>query len=111
MPPAISLFVTILVIYSGFKGVEVNPIKLARTFGAGKTQILTKVILPVGIPTMIADAQGQCGFMAPSSGPKGSSRTCLLPVIFGQLIRSSCVRASCVSRQSNSRDQQKAEPI
>jgi NitT/TauT family transport system permease protein len=54
MSPAISLFVTILVIYSGFGGVEVNQIKLARTFGASKAQILTKVILPGSIPTMIA---------------------------------------------------------
>ena len=54
MSLAISLFVTILVIYSGFKGVEVNQIKLARTFGASKAQILTKVILPGSIPTMIA---------------------------------------------------------
>ncbi len=54
MSLAISLFVTMPVIYSGFKGVEVNQIKLARTFGASKAQILTKVILPGSIPTMIA---------------------------------------------------------
>jgi NitT/TauT family transport system permease protein len=54
MSLAISLFVTFPVIYSGVKGVEVNQIKLARTFGASKAQILTKVILPGSIPTMIA---------------------------------------------------------
>jgi NitT/TauT family transport system permease protein len=61
MSLAISLFVTILVIYSGFKGVEVNQIKLARTFGASKAQILTKVILPGSIPTMIAALKVNAG--------------------------------------------------
>ena len=61
MSLAISLFVTILVIYSGFKGIEVNQIKLARTFGASKAQILTKVILPGGIPTMIAALKANAG--------------------------------------------------
>ena len=61
MSLAISLFVTIPVIYSGFKGVEVNQIKLARTFGASKAQILTKVILPGSIPTMIAALKVNAG--------------------------------------------------
>jgi ABC-type nitrate/sulfonate/bicarbonate transport system permease component len=58
---AISLFVTIPVIYSGFKGVEVNQFKLARTFGASNAQILTKVILPSSIPTMIAALKVNAG--------------------------------------------------
>jgi NitT/TauT family transport system permease protein len=61
MSLAISLFVTILVIYSGFKGVEVNQIKLARTFGASKAQILTRVILPGSIPTTIAALKVSAG--------------------------------------------------
>src|SRR5216683_2575695 len=56
------MFVTILVIYSGFKGVEVNQIKLARTFGASEAQILTNVILPGSIPTMIAALKVNAGF-------------------------------------------------
>jgi hypothetical protein len=110
MSLAISLFVTIPVIYSGFKGLEVNQIKLARTFGASKAQILTNARQHSHDDR---GAQGQCGFMVPSSGSRGSSRAgdSLLPVISGQLIRSSCVCANCVSRQSRSRDQQKAEPV
>ena len=61
MSLAISLFVTIPVIYSGFKGVEVNQITLARTFGASEAQILTKVILPGSIPTMIAALKVNAG--------------------------------------------------
>ncbi len=51
---AISLFVTVLMIYSGFQGTDPNKIKLAQTFGASKAQILTKVVLPGSVPTFIA---------------------------------------------------------
>jgi len=51
---AISLFVTVLMIYSGFQGTDPNKIKLAQTFGATKAQILTKVVLPSSVPTFIA---------------------------------------------------------
>ena len=70
MSLAISLFVTIPVIYSGFKGVEVNQIKLARTFGASKAQILTKVILPGSIPTMIAALKVNAGLWRHRLGRK-----------------------------------------
>jgi NitT/TauT family transport system permease protein len=106
MSLAISLFVTIPVIYSGFKGVEVDQIKLARTFGASKAQILTKVILPGSIPTMIAALKVNAGLSLVRV--VGDSQP---PATSGQLIRSSCVCANCVSRRSRSRDQQKAEPI
>jgi NitT/TauT family transport system permease protein len=59
---AISLFVTIPVIYSGFKGVEVGQIKLARTFGASRAQIPAKVILPGSVPTMVAALKVDAGF-------------------------------------------------
>ena len=36
MSLAISLFITILMIYSGFQGIDPNKIKLAQTFGATK---------------------------------------------------------------------------
>ena len=40
MSLAISLFITVLMIYSGFQGVDPNKIKLAQSFGASKAQIL-----------------------------------------------------------------------
>ena len=61
MSLAISLFVTILVIYSGFTGIDPNKIKLARTFGATKRQILAKVVLPGSIPTLIAALKVNAG--------------------------------------------------
>jgi NitT/TauT family transport system permease protein len=54
MSLAISLFITILMIYGGFQGIDPNKVKLAQTFGASKRQILTKVVLPGSIPTLIA---------------------------------------------------------
>src|SRR6202022_1025060 len=54
MSLAISLFISILMIYSGLQGIDPNKIKLAQTFGASKRQILAKVVLPGSIPTLIA---------------------------------------------------------
>jgi NitT/TauT family transport system permease protein len=54
MSLAISVFVAILMIYSGFQGIDPNKIKLAQTFGATKRQVLMKVVLPGSIPTLIA---------------------------------------------------------
>jgi len=61
MSLAISLFITILMIYSGFQGVDANKIKLAQTFGASKRQILTKVVLPGSVPTLIATLKVNAG--------------------------------------------------
>ena len=54
MAVAIALFITILMVYSGFRESDPNKIKLIRTFGASKAQILRKVVLPGNVPVMIA---------------------------------------------------------
>jgi NitT/TauT family transport system permease protein len=61
MSLAISLFITVLMIYSGFQGVDLNKIKLAQTFGASKSQILRKVVLPGSVPTFIAALKVNAG--------------------------------------------------
>jgi NitT/TauT family transport system permease protein len=61
MSLAISLFITVLMIYSGFQGVDPNKIKLAQSFGASKSQILTKVVLPGSVPTLIATLKVNAG--------------------------------------------------
>jgi NitT/TauT family transport system permease protein len=61
MSLAISLFVTILMIYSGFQGIDPNKVKLAQTFGASKRQILAKVVLPGSVPTLIATLKVNAG--------------------------------------------------
>lgn len=54
MAVAIAVFITILMMYSGFRETDPNKIKLVSTFGASKRQVLTKVILPANVPTTIA---------------------------------------------------------
>jgi NitT/TauT family transport system permease protein len=48
-----SIIVTILTVWNGFLGVDKDKIKLIKTFGGTKIQILTKVILPSSVPTII----------------------------------------------------------
>lgn len=54
MAVAIAVFVTILAAYEGFRAIDPNKIKLARTLGASRGQILTKVVLPGSVPALIA---------------------------------------------------------
>src|ERR1700751_4634231 len=61
MSLAISVFITILLIYSGFQGIDPNKIKLAQTFGATKGQILRKVVLPGSVPTLLAALKVNAG--------------------------------------------------
>ena len=53
MALAISLIVTVLEILNGFTNTDHEKIKMARTFGANKFQLLTKVVIPANISTFI----------------------------------------------------------
>ena len=48
-----SVVVTVLSVLGGFLEVDKDKIKLIETFGGTKKQILTKVILPASVPTVI----------------------------------------------------------
>lgn len=50
----ISLVVTIIGVYNGFKQVDEDKIKLLKTFGATKFQIMQKVMLPASISTIVS---------------------------------------------------------
>lgn len=50
----ISIVVTIIDILNGFKSVDEDKIKLLKTFGASKLQILTHLIIPSSLPTIIS---------------------------------------------------------
>lgn len=50
----ISIVVTILNVYLGFISCDEEKIKLLKTFGASKLQLLEKVVLPANIPTIIS---------------------------------------------------------
>ncbi|RTZ45423.1 ABC transporter permease [Candidimonas sp. SYP-B2681] len=54
MAVAISVFITIMVVYEGFRGIDPNKIKLALTLGATRAQVLTMVVLPGSVPTLLA---------------------------------------------------------
>ena len=58
---AISVFITILMIYGGFRETDADKIKLVRTFGGTKWQILTKVVLLSNVPVMIGALQFNVG--------------------------------------------------
>lgn len=53
MALAISLIVTVLEILNGFTNTDQEKIKMARTFGANKFQLLTKIVIPANISTFI----------------------------------------------------------
>ncbi len=61
MAVAIAVFVTIMVVYAGFRGIDMNKVKLAHTFGASRWQVLTKVVLPGSVPTLIAAVKMNIG--------------------------------------------------
>lgn len=54
MAVAIAVFITILMVYSGFRETDANKVKLVRTLGADKWQILRKVVVPSNVPVMVA---------------------------------------------------------
>ncbi|GAB6100760.1 ABC transporter permease [Halanaerocella petrolearia] len=50
----ISVIVTIMMTYNGFKETDSNKMKLLKTLGASKLQILKKVVLPANLTTIFA---------------------------------------------------------
>lgn len=54
MTLAISLIVTILEVLNGFLAIDKEKIKLVQTFGGTKLQVMSKVILPASLPTIIS---------------------------------------------------------
>lgn len=51
---SISVIVTTMSVYTGFKNVEKDKIILLKTFGANKFQILKKVIVPANFPVIMS---------------------------------------------------------
>jgi NitT/TauT family transport system permease protein len=54
MAIVISVFITTLMLYTGFRAIDPDKVKLAKLFGASRLQILTKIVLPGTVPTMIS---------------------------------------------------------
>lgn len=54
MAIAVSVIVTVMMVYTGFNEVDPNKVKLLKTFGATKWQVLQKVVIPSSVPVIIA---------------------------------------------------------
>ncbi len=50
----ISIVITIMSMLAGFLAVDVEKIKLLQSMGATRTQILTKLVLPANVPTLVS---------------------------------------------------------
>jgi NitT/TauT family transport system permease protein len=61
MTLAITVIITTLVVYSSFKEVDPNYIKVIRVFGGGKRKIFEKVILPASFPTIVSTLKVNVG--------------------------------------------------
>lgn len=61
MALAISVIITTIVVYTSFKEVDTNYLKLAKTFGANKMQLFFKIILPASFPTIISTLKVNVG--------------------------------------------------
>jgi NitT/TauT family transport system permease protein len=57
----VSVFITVLMLITGFKAIEADKITLLRLYRATPWQIMTKVVLPGSVPTMIATLKVNAG--------------------------------------------------
>src|SRR5260370_21942606 len=56
-----SVLITVLMLYTGFKAIDPDKIKLVRLFGASRLRVLTKIVLPGSVPTMISTLKVNVG--------------------------------------------------
>lgn len=54
MAVAISVIVTATMLYTGFREVDTDKVKVVQTFGATRGQVFTRVVLPASLPTLVA---------------------------------------------------------
>jgi NitT/TauT family transport system permease protein len=58
---SVSIVVSILEVLGGFLATDPQKILLVRTFGAGKAQILRRVVLPANVPTIVGSLKINVG--------------------------------------------------
>jgi NitT/TauT family transport system permease protein len=61
MAVSISVIITTIVVYSSFREVDDNYIKLVQTFGATKRQVFSKIVLPASFPAIISTLKVNVG--------------------------------------------------
>lgn len=72
---SVAIFGSILSLYQGFMEVDADQMKLIRTLGGNRRNILTKIVLPANIPTLFSIMKVDIGL-------------CLVGVIIGEFISS-----------------------
>jgi NitT/TauT family transport system permease protein len=58
---SITLFITVLNVYTGFAGVDRGKLVVAAAFGASRWQQFRKVVLPASLPTLVATLKVNVG--------------------------------------------------
>ena len=71
---SVAVFGSIITLYTGFKEVDKDKIKLIYTLGGTKRQVLTKVMLPASIPLIISNMKVNIGL-------------CLVGVVIGDGVK------------------------
>lgn len=70
---SVALFGSILTLYAGFQAVDDDKIKLIRTLGGSRRDIMTKILIPYAIPLIISNMKVNIGL-------------CLVGVIIGEFL-------------------------
>ena len=70
---SVAIFANIINLYTSFKSVEEDKIKLIRTLGGNKKDVLVKIILPFNVPVIISNMKVSIGL-------------CLVGVIIGEFL-------------------------
>lgn len=58
---AITVIITTLVVYTSFREVDANYVKVVRVFGGSRAQTFRKVILPAAVPTIVSTLKVNVG--------------------------------------------------
>ncbi|ASS74905.1 ABC transporter permease [Tumebacillus algifaecis] len=61
MALAISVVITTIVVYTAFRDVDSNMIKLVRSFGGTRWQVFQKVVFPAALPTILSTLKVNVG--------------------------------------------------
>lgn len=61
MAIAVSVFVTVLMLYTGFQAIDPDKLRLVRLYGASRRQMLTKIVLPGSVPTILSTLKVNIG--------------------------------------------------
>ncbi|MBL0387131.1 ABC transporter permease [Tumebacillus sp. ITR2] len=61
MALAISVVITTIVVYTAFRDVDPNMIKLVRTYGGSKRQVFQKVVFPASLPAILSTLKVNVG--------------------------------------------------